>query len=83
MTDKLNIAKEVIKNNIADAKSGIFDCRGEYGDALHTLYLNNGLCIDICYYWGYFEVFGLTDEEFDELEKYYEGLRKESKKEKE
>jgi len=35
-----------------------------------------GLTIRICYEWSYFEVFGLTKEEFKELEKYYENLGK-------
>lgn len=74
MTSKLDIAKEVIRNNIGDAKAGIFDCRGIYDDPMFTLYDENGLRIDICYYHGYFEVFGLTDKEFDELEEYYKKL---------
>ena len=32
------------------------------------------LCIDICYNWGYFEVFGLSEEEENELENFYESL---------
>lgn len=78
MTDKLNIAKEIIKNNIDDAKCGIFDCNGTDDAPVFTLYEENGLRIDVCYYYSYFEVFGLTDKEFDELEKYYERLRKKS-----
>lgn len=30
--------------------------------------------IDVCYYYSYFEVFGLSDAEFEELEKYYDSL---------
>jgi len=31
--------------------------------------------IDICYYYEYFEVFGLTDDEFKELCSFYEELK--------
>ena len=32
--------------------------------------------INICYSWSYFEVFGLTECEFAELEEYYEKILK-------
>lgn len=35
----------------------------------------NGSITGICYYYEYFEVFGLTDEEFNELKEYYVELR--------
>ena len=75
MKDRLEIAKKVIKENIKDAKYGIFDSRNVVGDVMTTIYNNNGVMIDICYGWAYFEVFGLTDEEFIELEKYYKKLK--------
>ena len=39
-----------------------------------TIYKNESLTIDICYNYAYFEVLGLTKEEFEELEKYYGSL---------
>jgi len=42
---------------------------------MSTLYDEDGLTIDICYEWAYFEVFGLSDSEFEELERYYEEIR--------
>lgn len=69
--DKLQRAKEIIKENIDDAGCGIFDCRNTVGDRMATLYDEDGLTIDICYGWEYFEVFGLSDSEFIELAKYY------------
>lgn len=74
MKDKLEIAKSVIKENYKDADCGIFDCRNLVGDSMSTIYDEDGLQIDICYRYSYFEVFGLTDNEFAELEKYYEDL---------
>jgi hypothetical protein len=41
-----------------------------------TIYEDENLTIDICYNWAYFEVFGLNNTEFKELEKYYDSLSK-------
>lgn len=71
---KLEIAKKVIAKYINDAKCGIFDTRNIVGDFMENIYESEDLIIDICYGWAYFEVFGLTDSEFAELEKYYETL---------
>ena len=74
--------KEVIKNNIEDASYGIFDCRNIVGDPMETIYDEDGVRIDICRNWEYFEVFGLTDEEFAEVEYFYhfESARKKRKR---
>ena len=61
--DKLEIAKKVIKENIKDGDCGLFNTRNLVGDAMTTLYEEDGLTIDICYFYSYFEVFGLTDAE--------------------
>ena len=71
----LEIAKQVIWDNIGDAECGIFNTRNIAGDPMATLYEKDGLCIDICYEYEYFEVFGLTEEEFGELTKYYREAR--------
>lgn len=39
-----------------------------------TIYKDDELTIDICYDYSYFEVFGLSDTEFEELEDFYESL---------
>lgn len=70
----LEKAKEIIKDNISMAQAGLFCTRNTMGDLMTNIYDNNGLCVDICYYYGYFEVFGLSDAEFSELHKYYEAL---------
>ena len=74
---KLERAKEVIKENYDDARCGIFDTRNTVGDRMTTIYKEDGLTIDICYFWEYFEVFGLTDDDFEELEFFYNRLRNE------
>lgn len=72
MKTKLEKAKEIIKEHYVPC--GIFDSMNVVGDPMCTIYQDNGLQIDVCYYYEYFEVFGLTDSEFAELEKYYEEL---------
>ena len=71
---KLEIAKKIIEENYKYADAGIFDCRNWCGDDMTTLYSQDGLIIDICYKHEYFEVFGLSKEEFEKLELFYEKL---------
>jgi len=73
--NKLEKAKEIVKANYEDACCGIFDCRNIVGDIMSTIYEDEGLTIDICYGYAYFEVFGLSETEFAKLEKYYYSLR--------
>ena len=73
--NKLAKAKEIIKENFRNGSDGLFDTRNIIGDTMTELYNNDGLKIDICYGYSYFEVFGLTDTEYDELGKYYRSLR--------
>lgn len=69
--NKLEIAKQIIKENYQIADCGLYNCRNLVGDPMTTIYNENGLTIDICYYYSYFEVFGLSNEEFEELQTYY------------
>lgn len=69
--NKLNMAKRIIKAHIKDARCGIFDERNWVGDPMTCVYNNEGLEIDICYEHEYFEVFGLTDKEFQKLKSFY------------
>ena len=75
--NKLDIAKKIIKENYKNADCGIFDTRNIVGDSMTTIYRGNELTIDICYQHAYFEVFGLSNDEFNELEKFYNTLDKE------
>lgn len=73
MTNNLEIAKRIIKKHFNKAHSGICNRRTLF--KVKTLYEKDGLEIDICYYNdGHFEVFGLSNIEFEELKKYYESL---------
>lgn len=74
MTNNLARAKMIIRKHFTEADLGIFNCRNFVGDPMENLYEKDGLTIDICRYCGYFEVFGLSNVEFEELKKYYERL---------
>lgn len=71
MNTKVEKVKAVIAKNIEDAECGIFDCCNSVGDPMETLYEDNEVCVDVCYRYGYFEVFGLSEEEFAEVESFY------------
>ena len=69
--------KELIKNNYDNG--GLFDTRNIAGDTMKTIFKGKYFTLDICEYYGYFEIFGTTKEEFTELKKYYIGLEKDEK----
>lgn len=71
---RLETAKKIIKEHMDTVRWGIYDTRNILGDFMRTIFNEDGLIIDICDDWGYFEVFGLTSEEFLELKKFYESL---------
>lgn len=72
---KLKIAMAVIEKNIKDGDCGLFFTRNFVGDPMTLLYDDGELYIGICYKYSYFEVFGLSDEDFDILAKYYRFIR--------
>lgn len=72
--DNLEKAKETIRQFHDFAQCGIFNTRNSVGDEMETIYDDGQISIDICFGYMYFEVFGLTEEEFDKLEAYYEKL---------
>ena len=72
--NKLEKAKKIIKKYFNNGDCGIYDSRNIVGDPMINIYDDGDLTIDICYSYGYFEVFGLSDDEFAELEKYYNEL---------
>ena len=71
---KLEKAKQIIKENLEEATCGIFDSKNIIGDHMVNIYSSEELIIDICYSWGYFEIFGLSRLEFENLESYYDQL---------
>lgn len=72
--NNLEKAKQIIEQNLQDARYGIFDCHNICGDCVVTLYSDDSLIVLIFYAWNYFEVFGLSNAEFIELKAYYDKL---------
>lgn len=59
----------LLKEGLLDTQ--MFDCRGIAGDEKNLIYNKDGVQILRCYYYGYLEVFGLTEEDFEDLSQYY------------
>lgn len=75
MNKNLKAIKKIIKENIEDANCGMFNTKNLIGDQMFTLYEKDGVTIDICYRYSYFEILGLNEQEFREILKYYYALR--------
>lgn len=74
MNEQLEEVKEIIKKNYSFADCGLFFSRNMVGDRMVNIYCKNGISIDICYGWAYFEVFGLDKVQELELMKFYKTL---------
>ena len=51
----------------------MFNTRNIVGDTMHTIYNKDGITVDICYDWGYIEIFGLTDADYQTVLNLYDG----------
>ena len=76
--NELEEIKKIMRENIEDADCGLYDTRNTVGDYMQNLYTGKYFQLDICFYYSYFEIFGTTSKEFDELEEYYEEIQKEN-----
>lgn len=72
----LERAKQIIEENFKYATSGLYDSRNLLGDTMSLIYDGDGLEVYISYEYSYFEVFGLSNEDFDKLQEFYEGLQR-------
>lgn len=72
--NKLDMAKRIIRAHFDSGCCGLYDTRNIVGDSMETIYDNEGLRIELCTNWSYFEVFGLSKAEFLELKKFYESI---------
>ena len=72
--EELKIIEDLIKSLYPVAKCGLFSTRNIVGDRMETIFEGEFFTLDMCYGYSYFEVFGTTDEEFRELEKFYDKL---------
>lgn len=71
---RIDKVKNVIRNRYVEAECGLFFTRNLVGDHMSTIWEEDGVTIDICYDYEYFEVFGLTEEEENELLAFYNSL---------
>ena len=72
---RIDKVKNVIRDRYPDAMCGLFFTPNLVGDSMATIWEEDGVTIDICYRYEYFEVFGLTEEEENELLAFYNSLR--------
>ena len=71
---RIDKVKNVIRDRYMDAMYGMFFTPNWVGDPMSTIWEEDGVTIDICYHYEYFEVFGLTEEEENELLAFYNSL---------
>lgn len=71
---ELEEVKKIIKENYSDAECGLFFSRNILGDSMSNIYCKNGISVDICYDYEYFEVFGLDPVQELELIEFYASL---------
>ena len=67
--------KDTIRENIDDARYGLFFTRNTVGDCTENIYIGKVFTVEICRHYGYFEVFGCTRKEEDMLTDYYKVIR--------
>ena len=73
--------KKIIREHFNEARCGLFFCRNTLNDKMTNINDKNGIQIDICYNWAYFEVFGLDLVQQVALKKYYDSLKIQNKME--
>lgn len=67
MEHKENIQK--LKKFLSENFSGVqaFTTRNIIGDLMETVYESDGIVVDYCELWEYVEIFGIPEEDFEEL----------------
>ena len=68
---KLKVAMAILQEFFHDGNMGLFNKGNNVGDLMDTVYNDDGLIIKICYQHSYFEVFGLSADEFRVLKRFY------------
>lgn len=74
---ELEKVKELIKKYYTSADGGMFFTRNIVGDPMKTIFKGVYFTLDICRYWGYYELFGCTADEEKDIKRYYDSLAKE------
>jgi len=73
----MDIVKAIIQYevNCSDGYlNGIYFVRNTAGDEMTTLYDGPDIQLDVCYGYGYFEVFGLEETEQKELKEWFDNI---------
>ena len=68
--------KDTIRENIDDARCGLYFTRNPTGAYTETIYLGKIFTVEVCRSYGYFEVFGCTAREERMLTDYYKMMIK-------
>lgn len=63
--NKIDKLKIFLQENYPNEQA--FNTKNIVGDSMVTVYNEDGIIVDYCYYYSYIEIFGLTDEEFKNL----------------
>ena len=63
--NKIKKLKRFLQENYPNIQA--FNCRGWAEDEMEEVYHDDGIRVLYCYVWSYIEIFGLTDEEFEDL----------------
>ena len=66
--------KKVLKENIEEARCGLFFSKNDVGDPMTNLYIGKNFTVEVCWKWYYYEVFGCDIKEERELINYYEKI---------
>lgn len=68
---EFEMVKDTIRDYQREARCGMYNTRNVVGDSMMNIFEGNYFKIDICFRYEYFEVFGCTDKEFNELKEFY------------
>ena len=63
--NKIDKLKKFLQENYPNEQA--FNTKNIVGECMATVYNQDGLMVDYCYYYEYIEIFGLTDVEFENL----------------
>lgn len=68
-TELISEVKQLVEKYVLDENiyCGMFFTRNIVGDIMSTVFDKEGVTVDICFNWAYFEIFGLTKDEEKEI----------------
>lgn len=64
--NKIDKLKKFLNEEFKE-KIQAFNTRNIIGDPMCTIYDEDGITVDMCYEWSYIEIFGLTQQQFEDL----------------